>query len=414
MTTAVDPLPPSDQPPDQTLLTASPGAEPETDPTSAKRSGLRWPSVLQRRWFRWLVAVVVVVALMLVAVSLLAGTVGAQQADDPSSVTRTGSAGVAQLLRDQGVNIIRTDDLTQAGASAKDSTLLIVRPDHLQRAELRRLLDLDPALVVLVRPDAATLTELGIGGGPGDLHSVGGETTEPACADPDAQRAGSILVPAGSISYSLPTTSGCYPSVSGGTVFQRFQVDGHPVDVLGAPPRNETLDQQGNAAFALGLLGSRSQLVWLMAPLETAATDQPGLLPDWWIIVVAQAVIGVIVLALWRGRRLGPIISERLPVVVRASETVEGHGHLYHRLSARDRAAAALRTGVRARLGPRYGQPTGTSFDAEALGQQLAARTGRDPVWVQSLLNGPPPTDDEQLIHLARNLDQLEQEAQQL
>lgn len=371
-------------------------------------------NLLRRGWFRWLLATAVVLILILVAVSLLSGTLGAQQADDPAAVTKTGSAAVAQLLRDQGVTVNRTDDVDEASASASGSTLLIVHPERLQRAELLRLLELDPAVLVLIRPQLSTLTALGIDVSSGSARAVGGEIAQPGCADPSAQRAGSILVPLDSLGYSLAGAIGCYQTDSAGMVFQRLQVNGHPVDVLGAAPRNETLDQQGNAAFALGLLGSRPRLVWLMARVEGSAAERPGLLPDWWTIVVAQAVIGAVVLGAWRGRRLGPIISERLPVVVSASETVEGHGHLYHRLSARDRAAAALRAGLRARLGPRYGQPTGPSSDPRALAHQLAIRTGRDPVLVQSWLNGPPPTDDEQLINLARNLDQLEQEAQQL
>ena len=50
-----------------------------------------------------------------------------------------------------------------------------------------------------------------------------------------------------------------------------------------------------------------------------------------------------VLLALWQARRLGPVVAERLPVVVRAAETVEGRGRLYRARRARDRAAAALR-----------------------------------------------------------------------
>ena len=79
--------------------------------------------------------------------------------------------------------------------------------------------------------------------------------------------------------------------------------------------------------------------------------------------------------AIWRGRRLGPILSERLPVTVRAAETVEGHGRLYYRLSARDRAAGALRAGSRQRLSRAFGH----ADDALALSAAVGARTGRDP-----------------------------------
>ena len=47
----------------------------------------------------------------------------------------------------------------------------------------------------------------------------------------------------------------------------------------------------------------------------------------------------MLLLALWRARRLGPVVAEPLPVVVRAAETVEGRARLYRRGGARGQAA---------------------------------------------------------------------------
>ena len=85
--------------------------------------------------------------------------------------------------------------------------------------------------------------------------------------------------------------------------------------------------------------------------------------------------MAVVVLALWRARRLGRVVEEPLPVVVRAAETVEGRGRLYRAAGARDRAAEALRRGARDRLVPRLGLPAGA--DREALVGTVAVRTGR-------------------------------------
>ena len=54
--------------------------------------------------------------------------------------------------------------------------------------------------------------------------------------------------------------------------------------------------------------------------------------------------------AFWRGRRLGPLVVENLPVVVRASETMEGRARLYQKSSARLHALDALRIGAIQRL----------------------------------------------------------------
>jgi hypothetical protein len=114
---------------------------------------------------------------------------------------------------------------------------------------------------------------------------------------------------------------------------------------------------------------------------------QPTLLPSWWQIGVVQAVIALVVVGIWRGRRLGPILTEPLPVTVRASETVEGHGRLYHRLAARDRAAEALRTATRQRLSRSFG----AADDPEVLAEAVARRTARSPNEISRLLAGPAP-----------------------
>ncbi|GDY74619.1 hypothetical protein SAV31267_041040 [Streptomyces avermitilis] len=76
------------------------------------------------------------------------------------------------------------------------------------------------------------------------------------------------------------------------------------------------------------------------------------LLPSGWLWGTLQLFIAAALAALWRARRLGPLVPERLPVAIRASETVEGRARLYRKANARDRAAAALRSTTRTRLAP--------------------------------------------------------------
>src|SRR5262249_57583714 len=97
--------------------------------------------------------------------------------------------------------------------------------------------------------------------------------------------------------------------------------------------------------------------------------------------------------------RFGPLVFEPLPVVVRASETAEGHGRLYRSRRARDRAAAALRAAAVARITSRTGLPQAAS--PEAVGQELAGRTGRGGEAIQAMLFRPVPGDDAALVKLA-------------
>src|SRR5690606_16937832 len=110
------------------------------------------------------------------------------------------------------------------------------------------------------------------------------------------------------------------------------------------------------------LLGAHERLVWLVQdPLDTSSTSDEAstptgaLLPSWAGPVGLWALVVALVTAIWRGRRLGPLVPESLPVVVRASETTRGRGRLYRRSRSRGHAAAGLRAGTAERVGQRLG-----------------------------------------------------------
>ena len=117
--------------------------------------------------------------------------------------------------------------------------------------------------------------------------------------------------------------------------------------------------------------------------------------------------MALVLAALWRARRLGPLVAERLPVVVRAAETVEGHARLYQSRRARDRApppcAPPAGPGP-ARLG--LARTPGRRRDRAGPGGPVRWRRGTD----RGMLFGPVPADDAALVTLADDLDALERE----
>ena len=161
-------------------------------------------------------------------------------------------------------------------------------------------------------------------------------------------------------------------------------------------------------------LGAHDRLVWLVPdPFDTSLADDgsttPGLsLPPWFGVVALQALVVLLVVVLWRGRRLGPLVTEDLPVIVRAAETTRGRGRLYRRAGARGHAAAGLRASAADRLAHRLGLPR--SADAPTVVDAVARATGRPGDQVAQLLYGPPPADDAALLELARHLDRIESE----
>ncbi len=210
----------------------------------------------------------------------------------------------------------------------------------------------------------------------------------------------------------------CYPVTDGMPTLVSLRHNGRTVTIVGTrhPFTNENLGRSGNAALATGILGANEVLMWVRpTAAEVVGSEQEKplsqLLPAAVPLAVLQTIVALLVVALWRGRRLGPVVVEPLPVVVRSVETTDGRGRLYRRAGARDRSADLLRGAGLARLKPALGVPP--DAPAEAVIASVTAASGRDPAEVARLLYGPPPDDDSALVRLATELDALDQEARQ-
>ncbi|OUC84926.1 DUF4350 domain-containing protein, partial [Streptomyces swartbergensis] len=279
---------------------------------------------------------------------------------DPRSADPNGSRAVAELLADRGVNTRVVTTLDEAAAAAgPDTTLLVAVPDLLSRSQQSRLHNAfadSGGRTVLVAPGSASVERLAPGVTADPATSLD-STLSPDCDLPAAQRAGTADT--GGVRYTTTHLDAdkCYTSERLATLLRipAPTGDGDTV-VLGAPDilLNDRLDKQGNASLALQLLGSRPHLVWYLPSLsDTSATGSDDersffdLLPSGWLWGTLQLFIAAALAALWRARRLGPLVPEKLPVAIRASETAEGRARLYRKADARDRAATALRSTTR-------------------------------------------------------------------
>ncbi|GGP59006.1 DUF4350 domain-containing protein [Streptomyces calvus] len=369
----------------------------------------------------------VVLALVLLTVAAVAIAVIRSDARhgrlDPRSADPYGSRAVAQLLADRGVDtrVVTTLD-EAAAAAAPDTTLLVAVPDLLTPSQQTRLHSAfigSRGRTVLISSGSASVERLAPGV-TADPATSFDSTLSPDCDLPAARRAGSADT--GGIRYSTThlTADECYPSQRLSTLLRipAPSGDGDTV-LLGSPDilLNDRLDEHGNASLALQLLGSRTHLVWyLPSPADAPTASGDGerdlfdLLPSGWLWGTLQLFVAAALAALWRARRLGPLVLENLPVAIRASETVEGRARLYRKANARDRAAAALRSTTRTRLAPLVGVPVSQAHAPEALLPALSARLHGDGQLLHALLFGPPPGDDAALIRLADQLDALERE----
>ncbi len=326
---------------------------------------------------------------------------------DGDSTSADGAHALVSLLREQGVQVHLAGTVAEAADAAGPDTLLVVaQTRYLPAADLlARLADVDADLL-LIQPSSPTRELLA----PGVQRDHRPARTQPNCELRAARQAGTIDLRSATTFRALDDPrdfSSCY----GGAVV-RYHDGDRVITVVGASEflQNGALTDAGNAALAMNLAGEQPRLVWY-AP-QRPEDDGAGsatvfqMIPQRVYWIVGQLIVVVALLALWQGRRLGPLVAERLPVVVRASETVEGRGRLYRSRRARDRAADALRAAARQRLLPRLGL-TRTAGPDQILGA-LAAQTGMPPGHLEHLLYGPVPSGDEDLQALAHALDDIE------
>jgi hypothetical protein len=363
-------------------------------------------------WRRARVPLALGLAIAVVAIlrAVSTGSVGANTLDPDAAGTHGGRA-LATLLRNHGVDVRRVE----TPSDAPGTTVFVPLPDLVTLLQPGALDVASRATdLVVVAPEDDVLRALQVPARIAGEYDEG--TVEPACAQPDAVVAGDVRL--GGLAYAAPPGStGCY-AIDGDATFVELTVGGRHVTVLGSGAfmTNEFLDDHGDAALALRLLTRQQSVEWVY-PRTLAADDseQRGLtdlLPHRVFALVAELFVAVLLLALWRGRRLGPVVVEPLPVVVRAAEAVEGRARLYEAAGARERAANALRAGLRDRLV----RVLGLAADAspQTMVAAVTSRTGRDAVVVTDLLYGPPPPDDAALVRLADELDRLDSEVRAL
>jgi hypothetical protein len=381
---------------------------PESGPIRTGRSAD--PTIRQRwRRSRVLIGAGVVLVLGAIIVALGSGTSGTPL--DPRSYTPSGTHALSVLLGQRGVHVLReTDVATAEQLAVQGTTLVVVSPERLSTDELGAIAVAHADLVVVgAGLDEIQALSLPLATQPDD----GGKLRSPSCSLPAATVAGSAQLTGDG--YTAPNGGqGCYPD-GDGFALVTLATSGRQVTLLsdGTPLMNSSLGNDGNAALALGLLDTHADVVWLVPP-QIAPVSKSGnasvqsLLPGRLKLAFLQLVIAVIIIAIWRGRRLGRLVPEDLPVVVRQSETVRGRSRLYRRSHSLDTAADALREGTRDRLGHRLG--LGRRPQPAALVQAVAARAGQPAAHVEALLYGSTPADDLTLVTLAQELTALEQE----
>ena len=363
-------------------------------------------------WRRHRTALVIAAgALAALVVVLLVGDRPATSTPlDPDNPGGQGARAVARVLDDQGVEVrvVRGADALDDLDLDSSTTVMVTSTYLLGRSTTQRLLDgLAGADLVVAEPEPGVIEALGL-----DTQSwtvTPGDRTA-RCSDP--LLAGlEVRVDVGT---EYGTAAGCFTGEHGHLVARPR--DG--VTLLGAAEllTNDQVLRADNAAVAMRLLGQHDRLGWYVPEVADLlggdGVSLRTLVPEWIFPGLWIAGATVVALLMWRVRRLGPLVTEPLPVTVKAIETARSRGRLYRKAGDRAHAARALRRATRSSMAVRLHLPAAASSDESTLVRDVARHVGRPVGEVHALLSDqalPPATDDE-LITLANDLAALERE----
>lgn len=360
------------------------------------------------------IAVVVLALVTLLVVGLFLGggdpaRVGGRL--DPTNLDGDGARALAHVLEDQGVDVIVARDaaaLDRAG-SDRDTTVVVSDPRYLSADRAEDLAATEARVLVLDATGSLSR----------DLGARGRQVAPTTAVEADCRLGGGS---------DLADVSGLEIQVEVGIAYAGangcFEVDDAPMIAviangvvlvgIGDALTNGQVLEGDNAAVALRLLGATDRLIWYIpAESDLDQSDEVGLatfLPAWYTPVLWLGVVAVLALAWCQGRRLGPLATEPLPVVVRAIESTDGRGRLYRRSRDRAHTARVLREASRRRIAAHLAHPRNAA--PAALIHEVAVRTGRPPQQVGELLDpaAPVPTDDTTLMAFAQSLAELEKE----
>lgn len=337
---------------------------------------------------------------------------------DPESPAPAGAKALVQVLEQQGIDVALTDSLSETRTQVATGDTTVVVHDAtalLDATDWQRILNLHPARIVVLQPNYVAITSLDEVLLMEGSAASGSESRPPLpagadCPDPLATDAPAISAVSGIELAPAGDAHGCYSGSAGYAV-----VEGHigttEVVGIGTPDvlSNATIVQDSNAAMALGLLGDHPNLVWYVPGPDDAADSGPSyasFVPEWLTPVIMLALAGAAATMLWRGRRFGPLVTERLPVTVPANETLEGRARLYADGRSRLRSADSLRIGALSRIAATLGLPSSSS--AIDVSDAAAPYTGYARDQVRSILLGAEPADDAQLVDLAAAIARIE------
>ncbi|WP_010203434.1 DUF4350 domain-containing protein [Salinibacterium sp. PAMC 21357] len=363
----------------------------------------------------WIIAALFLLGVAIASLNLV-GTAAEGPRLDPTSPRESGALALAEVLRQQGVDVIVTTSLSDtrdALSNSGDSTLFysdfdgyLTEAQSVDAAGLART-------VILAEPDVAALLALAP-----EIANAGAQDGTIAADCSASLTSNAPQITAGPSSLRIieddDDAIGCYGSDDAGFGLVTLDHGDAELLLLGATDAltNRDIVAADNAAFALRMLGQHDTLVWYTPSFadvegsgEVKTFDE--LAPGWVTPATWLIILTLLTAALWQGRRFGPLVIEKLPVTVRSNETMQGRARLYERTAARLHTLDALRIGSIRRLATLCGMAKTASVDDVI--NRIAPLIGQPVASLRTLLVDVSPTNDNELLELSDELLALEQ-----
>jgi hypothetical protein len=377
---------------------------------------------LTRRRPRLLTPVIVALLVVASALTVTVLTRGSQHNTgdlDPANPGFSGAQGLAHVLSDHGVSVIVVRSQRELLDQSVDgaTTVAVTGTDRLSGRTAQTALAhaASAAGLVLLDPDREVTRGMSL---PVSSHLADLTDVTAGCrgtaVGPEFRLAHADLayVPA---AKGSPATTCFTDKIDGGGAMVTLPATAGrpPVTLLGDESliTNSNILGSDNAAIALRLFGHTGRLIWYVPSRDDiAASDSSSrsITPAWFQPGLVLGTSAVVLLCLWRGRRLGRLVSEPLPVIVRAVETTESRGRMYRKARDRTRALAVLQQATLKRLASSLGLSATSPVSSVAAAS--AAVSGRGYLDVLQLLESPAAHDDSSLLQQANTLLALEKE----
>lgn len=363
----------------------------------------RTPSLVRRRNLATAGIGLVLVVLLVV----LAGRPGSVEPYDPRSAEPSGLRGLTELLGSVDVQVDVSTSLPD------DTSVLVVAPTDASLSGRHE------AALDLVRRGGTVVV-----GGPTALHdlepgptgiadALAASARPPGCDRPGLAAVGRVLAPGwpswrgqdavpvcfgrpgGAVEELGPAGWLAVVPVGEGTIVALASVD---------PLVNRYLDQEDNAVLGAALLGPSAgdRVTFLLPAAGDGDEEAPtllGLVPEGVRRGALLAGLAGLVVVVWRGRRLGRPVPERLPPVLPSAELARSVAGLLQRAGRREQAAASLRADLRRAVARALGAP-GTVTGAIPA-EVVADRLRLDLDETRRALQDLPVPDDAELARVA-------------